>query len=596
MLNSSIFSRSLASLSSILRSALSEKGFILLSCVVVGVLAGTAAVALKSFCDLCHSLSMHCAGAWGAWGFWLIPALPAIGIMLCVLFVKFAVKGRYDKSLSSVIAATAKGTSDIHFGKMYSHIVTSGVSVGLGGSAGLEAPIALTGSALGSNAAKAIGLGGESRTLLLACGGAAGIAAIFNSPVGGTLFACEVLLPEFSVPALVPLLMSAATATVVSSVLYSNQPFIALSEGWRLDALPFYVLLGAFCGLVSAYLIRSSSWAGGRIGKFGNVWTRALAGGAILYLAFLLMPSLRGEGYSSIAAIVSGDCLSLFKGSPFEALSGQAWTLVALLGALILLKGALSAVTIESGGDGGIFAPSMYTGAFAGLFLARAVNLSGVFVLNEVNFIAVGMGGVLAGVMHAPMTGIFLIAEITGGYKLFIPLMIVAALSCFICKRFEPFNVYKKPLMASGLSLGSNPDTAAVEATSLRDLVERDYMAVKEDDTLRSLIRTAMASKRNIFPVVDAKGSLKGIVTLDNLRPFLLDSQLYDVALVYDIMSPPGPSLSESDSLADAARLFEKSSLWNIPVSKDGAYLGFVSKAGVFDRYRQKLRDKPELF
>jgi len=239
----------------------------------------------------------------------------------------------------------------------------------------------------------------------------------------------------------------------------------------------------------------------------------------------------------------------------------------------------------------------MFTGAFTGLFVARAVNLTGFMHLNEINFIAVGMGGVLSGVMHAPMTGVFLIAEITGGYKLLVPLMIVSALACFSCRLLEKYNIYKRALHKKGFDLEPNPDTAAVEATQISELVETDFIALKEGDSLREAIRAVMNSKRNVFPVLNEKGRLAGVVSLDNLRPVLLDHQLYDVVLVFDIMAPSGPSLKEGDSLANAARLFEKSGLWNIPVERhDGSHLGFVSKSGVFDKYREMLRNKQELF
>ena len=586
----------LSSLRSLFKESLArQKGFVLLASVFVGLLAGLAAVLLKRFCELFHGLSSALSGDW--WAFWLLPALPGLGILACTALVALFVKGRYEKGLSGVIAATSRGTSDLPSGKVYSHVVTSGICVGLGGSAGLEAPIALTGSAIGSNLAKSMGISGETRTLLLACGGAAGIAAIFSSPVGGALFACEVLLPEFSIPALVPLLMSSAAASVLSSVLYSKQPFIALSEGWNLNALPFYVVLGIVCGLVAVYVMRASSWIGRKLERFKGLWAKAIVGAVALYLSFLLLPCLAGEGYDQIASIVTGKLNVLFASGPLSGIDCGGWLCVGVIAVLILAKALVSAMTIESGGDGGIFAPSMFTGAFTGLFLSRAVNLSGFMHLNEVNFIAVGMGGLLSGVMHAPMTGIFLIAEITGGYKLLVPLMIVSALACFTCRRLEPYNVYKRSLHKAGFPLEPNPDTAAIEAMNLSELVETDFLALKEGDTLRDMIRAIMASRRNVFPVVDGKGRLAGIVTLDNLRPFLLDSQLYDMALVYDVMSQPGPTLKEGDSLAGAARLFEKCGLWNIPVEReDGSYLGFVSKSGVFDKYRELLRNKPELF
>lgn len=586
----------MASFQSLMRESMTrQKGFVLLACVLVGLFAGLAAVALKRICDLFHGFSSSLSGE--EWAFWLVPALPALGIFICTALVALFIKGRYQKGLSCVVETTSRGISDLPPSKIYSHVVTSGVCVGLGGSAGLEAPIALTGSAIGSNAAKALGISGETRTLLLACGGAAGIAAVFNSPVGGALFACEVLLPEFSIPALVPLLMSSAAASVLSSVLYSKQPFIALTEGWDINALPFYVFLGIVCGFVAAYVMRANAWAGRRLELFKNVWLKALAGAATLYVAFLLMPCLGGEGYDRVSTIVSGDFNALFAASPFPWIDCGGWLFVGVVALIVFAKPLVSATTIESGGDGGIFAPSMFTGAFTGLLVSRSVNLSGAMHLNEVNFIAVAMGGLLSGVMHAPMTGIFLIAEMTGGYKLLVPLMIVSALACFTCRRLEPYNVYKRSLHKAGFPLEQNPDTAAMESMDIAGLVETDFLKLKESDTLRDMIRAVMGSRRNVFPVVDSNGRLAGIVTLDNLRPFLLDSQLYDMALVYDVMSQPGPRLKNGDSLASAARLFEKCGLWNIPVEREnGVYLGFVSKSGVFDKYRDALRNKPELF
>jgi CIC family chloride channel protein len=570
-----------------------RKGAVLVTCVIIGLLAGLAAALLKHICDFIHHTTRLLPPEWGFWG---APLLPAIGILICVGLVALFAKGHYVKGLSCVIATTTKGTSDLPPSKCASHIVTSGVGVGLGGSAGLEAPIALTGAAIGSNIAKTLGLSSETRTLFLACGGAAGIAAVFNSPVGGALFACEVLLPAFSVPALVPLLMSSAAAAVLSSILYSKQPFIALTDGWNMRALPFYVLLGLFCGVIGAYVMRVNGWVSSKLEAYKNPWLRALVAGVALYLAFLLFPCLKGEGYSQVADIVVGDFHKLFVNSPLEGLSSYGWIFVSVVASLVLLKAAVSSASIEGGGDGGIFAPSMFIGAFAGLLLSRSSNLLGAD-LSEVNFIAVGMGGVLSGVMHAPMTGIFLIAEITGGYKLLIPLMIVSSLACFACRRIEPFNIYKRALNRAGFQLEPNPESAAMETLSLSSLVERDFVKLGEGDSLRDMLKAVMASKRNIFPVIDAKGRLSGIVTLDNLRPYLLDAKLYDLVLAYDVMGSPGPALKSGDSLAEAARLFEKCGLWNLPVQgADGRHIGFVSKSGVFDKYREMLRNKPELF
>lgn len=576
---------------------LGEKNYILLLSLIVGLIAGLAAVLLRTFAASIHELIQTYFHA--PWAVWILPAFPAVGIFFCIIFVKYWIRGPYDKSLAGVIVATSNGTSEIPAQKTYSHIITSGISVGCGVSAGLEAPIALTGSAIGSNVAKVFRLGRESRTLLLACGGAAGISAVFNSPVAGALFACEILLPEFSIPALIPLLMASATAAVVSSILAAEHTFSLEVTGWNVQNLPFYVLLGIFAGLVSAYVIRSTLAIGKNFSKIQNCWIRGLTGAGILYIVFLFLPMLRAEGYPAIDLLFKGYDSAVLEGSPIAFLFENPWIFLLLTGILIFLKAAVSAVSLESGADGGIFAPSMFIGAFLGFFTARLIKLTALVdnaMITEQNFIAVGMGGVLAGVMHAPMTGIFLIAEITGGYKLFIPLMIVSSLSCYICRKICRYNVYKSTIALRGGIPEPPKDTAAMEEINVEKLVEKDFIPVHQAETLRMLLTTVMKSKRNIFPVLDENDALVGIVTLDNIRPFLLDSQLYDVALVFDVMSGTGPVLNAEDSLGDATKLFESCHVWNLPVIKNGKYLGFVSKSGVFDRYRNLLKNKAELF
>lgn len=578
-----------------LKHYLGEKGYILLLSVAVGAISGLAAVLLKLFTHECYSISMSLVTN-TPWINWLLPALPGVAIFICILLVKFIFKNPYDKSLACVITATSNGTSDIPKSKMYSHIVTSGISVSMGGSAGLEAPIALTGSAIGSNVAKFLGIGRESRTLLLACGGGAGISAIFNSPVAGALFACEILLPEFSFAAMVPLLMASASGAVVSEMLYKDSPFLQLVTGWTTANIPFYVLMGIIAGLFSAYMIKTSIKMAKVFSGVNNVWVKWLIGAFSLYLLFLLLPALKGEGYGYINALTAHDEGKVLLGSPFSDVFSGETSLVILIGLLAVIKVIASSITIESGGDGGIFAPSMFVGAFLGYFVAKVLTLCGVEGLSTVNFIAVGMGGVLAGVMHAPMTGMFLIAEISGGYTLFIPLMIVVALSSFISRKITVYNVYKSVIAMRGGIPEPKKENVMLENIKIEELVESDFLAVKQTDSMRILLRAVMDSRRNIFPVVNDDGVLAGIVTLDNVRPFIMDSQLYDVALVYDVMAAPGPCLNAGDSLADATKLFEKWHAWNLPVLKNGKYIGFVSKSGVFDRYRNMLRNKQDLF
>ena len=485
----------------VIHRTLGDKGYILLLSIVVGVISGTEAVLLKLFAHGCHDLARMLAERL-PWMMWILPVVPAIGIFGCIVIVRlFFNKGPYEKSLAGVIMATTNGTSDLPRSKTYSHIITSGLAVGMGASAGLEAPIALTGSSIGSNVAK-----------------------------------------------------------------------------------------------VSSFVIKTSVLTAKKAEKYKNVWVRGAVGCLILYFFFLLFPALKGEGYGYVSDLLRGKESAIAVGSPISSLFSGPNTLVILLGLLIIIKPFVSAVSVESGGDGGIFGPSMFIGAFLGYFISKILNLTGITVIDPVNCIAVGMGGVLAGVMHAPLTGMFLIAELTGGYKLFVPLMIVVALSSFISKRIAKHNVYKSMIVMKGGTPEQKDDAVMMMHKQLRDLIENDYVPVKQTDTLRTLLKALMKSKRNIFPVLSDDGAIVGIVRVDNIRPFILDTELYDMVLVFDIMSPTGPALEATDSLHDATRLFESLHIWNLPVVENGKYLGFVSKAGVFDSYRKMLSTKPDLF
>ena len=342
---------SIYSTAAVLRGYMGDKAYILLLSVIVGVLAGLAAVLLKSSTELFHHISDWICGKSGRW---CLPFLPAVGIFLCVILVKlFIRKGKYEKSLSGVIVETSKGTSDIKKRHCWAHIITSGICVGLGGSAGLEAPIALTGSAIGSNFSKLVRTGTETRTLLLACGGAAGISAIFNSPVAGALFACEILLPSFSVPALVPLLMASASAAVVTELLSGKHPFIQSSSGWSTMNLPFYVILGVLAGFISAYTIYFASRIAKKVGRYENVWLKAACGSVILAIMLIFFPALRGEGYGFIGALVDKNESLIMQGSPLSGLVNGGWIFLISCFALVLMKVFSSAVTIESGGMAG---------------------------------------------------------------------------------------------------------------------------------------------------------------------------------------------------------------------------------------------------
>lgn len=573
-----------------------QRAAILILSAVVGAISGTLAVLLKA---ATHTIYQYTCG-WAAAHprhFWILPAVPTAGIFACILLVKIFRQNRpYEKSLAGVIQATSNGTSNLPFYHTFAHLITSSLAVGAGASAGLEAPIALTGSAVGSNLAKALQLGRESRTLLLACGGAAGIAAVFSSPVAGILFACEVLLPSFSTPALVPLLMASASGSVISQLLYPGHTFIQVAAPWQAVNIPYYLIIGLSCGLFSAYTIRATTLITRKFEQYHHVWLKGAAGCALLYLLFFLFPALMGEGYAYINALAHDNVLALAANSPLAELGRHPWTLVLLLVLLFLGKPIASALSLESGGDGGIFGPSLCCGAFLGYALYLALTELGINGLSPLVFICSGMGGVIAGVMHAPLTGIFLIAELTGSFQLFIPLMLVTALSSFISKSLTRYNIYKTMIAQKGETPEPPIETLMLTHTKANEIIENDFQTVSPDDSLRTLLKTIMQSRRNIFPVVNAEAELVGIIREESVRPFILNPALYDIVLVDDMMVPTGPQLKPTDSLEDAARLMDSQNLWHLPITRNGQYLGFISKAGILNAYRNLLRQQSELF
>jgi len=581
------------------QKTLGEQNYIILLSVLVGLLSGVAGAMMKTVEHLAQSLVSHIPPD-VSWAVWAIPATPAIGVFFCIFVAQVIMRGKYERGLTGVIMSVKNRTGAVPLHKTFSHIITSGVSVGLGVSAGLEAPVALTGAAIGSNVARSLLLNHETRTLLLACGGAAGISAMFNTPVAGAFFAIEILLPKTSsaIPAIIPLILSSATALLVSQHIYPPRLYAFDLLQWNVRAVPYYVILGAAAGLVSVFVIRMYTRISKQYGRIRNPWARGLIGSAILYLALLMFPALRGDGYPFISRLLSAP-EALYETSPLAALFSNPWVFLLLTFLLVFLKALVSISSLESGADGGIFAPSMFIGAFLGYSISKLVHMAGLAgggYISELNFLAIGMGGVLAGVMHAPLTGIFLIAELTGGYKLFIPLMIVSALSTFVCRKLCSHNVYKTMIRFHGDDPDGTRDADALTRAIPDDLIEKDYLPLSETDSMRAVLHSVMQTHQNVFPVLDSGNRLSGVVTLDNIRHYLLETSLYDVALVFDIMRPPEAVLKPGDTLGRAIGLFEKHQETAIPVVRDGVCLGFVTKDRVLDRYRYLIENRTELF
>ncbi|OGV83627.1 MAG: hypothetical protein A3K19_07670 [Lentisphaerae bacterium RIFOXYB12_FULL_65_16] len=559
---------------------------ILLS-ILVGFLAGMLAVLLKIFI---HFLQDWLKGGLDPSGpNWRLIVLPVVGVLISVLFVRFVLRRPLAKGLSSLIYAMSGEKTSIPRSHTYAHLLTSAPTVAFGGSVGLEAPIVLTGAAVGDNVAQSLRLSNQERTLLAACGSAAGIAAIFNSPVAGVVLAFEVLLTEVTAPAFVPLLIAAATGAVVSRVTYSGQLFFLITQGWVMRALPYYVVLGLGCGLLSAYIIRVSFFMERLFTRWKSTYIKALVGSLAVGILLFLMPPLYGEGYDTVAVLFAGQSSQLLDGTVFQDLGQTLWLPVLFSVAIILVKVVATAVTVGAGGNGGIFAPSLFTGALVGFAFTQTVGLLGLAELNQSNFVAVAMAGVLAGVIHAPLTAIFLIAEVTGGYVLFIPLMIVAALSYVVSRIFEPYSVYTKILASQGMWSQHNHDRTVLARMDLDALLETDFATVTPQTTLGELAEIIAQSTRNIFPVVNPNGKLLGVIYLDDIRPYMFRTDLYQVLVADDVMNRP-PAVIERDlEMARVMRLFEKHRAWNLPVTDKGRYVGFVSQSRILSTYRRTL-------
>ena len=578
--NTRLFFRKLVAF---LNSKIEPRTFMILASLIVGVLTGIAAAILKDFVGFLEEKPQIYFDHLGI-GF-ILPFFPLIGIILSTLIVLIFFKGELSKGLSNLIYQIVRKASDVPKEDIVSHYITSGVSVGLGGSAGLEAPIVITGAAIGSNISKGLKFNYKIRTLLLASGSAAGISAIFNSPIAGVIFAIEVMMPEFSIPSFIPLLIASATAAVVSRFLYSGQIFYLVTEGWALNAVPYYALLGILCGIISLYYIKATFYIESYFEKIKKTHSKILIGGLILCVLVFILPPLYGEGYISVKYLLAGQYTKILPNEVALNFINQNLLLIIVAALIIITKVIATTLTISSGGNGGLIAPSLFSGAFAGFFLAHLMSFLGIAQLNHANFIVVGMAGILSGMMHAPLTGIFLGAEVTGGYKLIVPFMIVTAFSYFISRYFHAESIYTEPLTKKGVKFRSEKEKSFIRNIRVRDIIENNFVSVHPNMTLREIMDKITHSKRNLFPVVDDGDVLLGIITMDDIREVMLNSDVYDVILAYEIMNTHFHSIDIDTDLNHALEKFEENNVWNLAVTHNGKYLGFISKSNIFNKY-----------
>jgi CIC family chloride channel protein len=574
-----------------LAGKLSARQFLIVSSILVGLTSGLAAVAVKY---VVHSISQLVSFySTNYEEFFLFALFPTIGILLTVFYIRYFLRAKLPQGNPEIVYAIAKKSSKISSKQTYAHMITSALTVGFGGSMGLESPMVSTGSAIGSNYGSAYKLGYKERTILLACGASAGIAAAFNSPIAGVLFAIEVLLADVSAAAFIPLIISAASGALVSKIILEEGITLSFSlqQPFNYHNVPYYVVLGLLAGIISLYYARIYSWTERRMHHIENRWVRAITGGVLLFVTILLFPPLFGEGYQTIKHLSELKTGELFETSILFSLIETNSQHLILLTLLIFIKPIAAAITIGSGGNGGNFAPALFVGAYLGFVFARIINLLGFTHIPESNFTLVAMAGILSGIFYAPLTAIFLIAEITGGYELMIPLMIVSALSVTVTHIFEPLSMDSKKLSSMLRGSIDTRDKFLLSKLDVGELIETNFSMVKPEYNLEALIKVIAQSNRNIFPVVDENKKLVGIVHLDKIRSVIFDSAHNQSTTVRDLMTAPSVVIEANENLHQILNKFEETKSWNLPVVDRGQYVGFLSKSSILTRYRNELME-----
>jgi len=570
-----------------------DRNFLIYLGIIIGIASGLAAVTLKTVVHWIQA-TLESFAATTQFNFLNI-FYPLIGIVLTVLVSNFILKETLGHGITKIIYNISKKSSILSRTKMYSRMLTSAITVGFGGSVGLEAPIVVTGSAIGSNLGRLVHLNYKNRTLLIGCGAAGAISAIFNSPIAGVIFAIEVLLTDITIALFIPLLISSVFGSLISKSLFGNDILFSfqLTNDYSINDLPFIIGLGIIAGLLSVYFTRTMFWVEGKLANVKGNLTRAFMGGSGLVILILVMSPLYGEGYETIKALVHGEEQTIL--AKFEQFGLPNTQLVAILFfiAVILFKPVASAFTIGAGGSGGIFAPSLFIGGVLGFVFASSVNLvSGTEMLSVSNFTLIGMSGLMSGILHAPLTAIFIIAEITNGYTLFVPLMLVSAIAYSTTIYFESHSLYEKHLAQRGDLIPKDKDKRVLREINIDKVLETDLLKIAPEATLGELVELVRKSKRNLFPVVNVKGELVGILTLDDFRDIMFDHQQYDEIFVNSLMHTPPAHVSPHENMQSVMEKFESTGAWNLPVLDDGKYVGFLSKSRIFNTYRNKLRSQ----
>lgn len=569
---------------------LSERDAMMILALFVGISCGFAAVILKTAIEFIHhGLTFWFNGE--AYNF-LYLVYPGVGMLLAMLFVRYVIKDNIGHGVTKVLQAVSKNESKIRPHNMWSSVLASSVTIGFGGSVGAEAPIVYTGAAIGSNVARYMGLSYKNMTILLGCGAAGAVAGIFKAPLSGVLFTLEILLFNISMTSILPLLLSTISATVISYIFLGDAPaFECTLSPFAMSNIPFYILLGVFCAACSVYFTRMTLWLEDKIKSIERPMVRWALSASCLGLLIFLFPPLFGEGYEHLHVLLNGGMIDMEGETILAFMLKSSWAIPVFFMLILLLKVFSMSFTNAGGGVGGTFGPTLFIGAVAGFVVSRSINLIGGDLVPEQNFVLVGMAGLMAGVMQAPMTAIFLIAEISGGYELLIPLILTATVSYGVTRAFEPYSIYTKRIAKRGELLTHDSDQAVLTLLKTSDLIEADFCTVRIDATLGELVEVVAESKRNIFPVIDSRKHFQGYVSLEDIRREMFKKELYDKAHVYNYMKSAPAYVYVDEKMDSVMHKFEQTDAWNLPVvDHDRTYIGFVSKSKIFSAYRNQLK------
>ena len=569
---------------------ISERYFILLLSLSIGVTMALLAALLKFIIHHIESfVLLHIEQR-----SYLYLVFPALGILLSLLFVRYIVRDDISHGVTKVLSSISQRKSRIKPHNTWSSLLASALTISFGGSVGAESPIVMTGAAIGSNFGRLFRLEQRNLMLLIGCGVAGALGGIFKAPISGLVFVIEVLLLDLTMASVLPLLVSSVSAAAVAYVLSGKENLFLFiqTDPYYIERIPLMLLLGVVCGLISLYFSKTMFYVEGEFKKLKSQRTRYLISAAVLSLLIFLFPPLYGEGYDSVNILLDGQYTQLLDGSIFEAFSSSYWVVFAFFLLTVLFKVFASVATNSGGGCGGLFAPTLFVGGLTGFLFSYLVNYFSsmrVFISPK-NYILLGMAGLMAGVMHAPLTGVFLIAELSGGYNLFLPLMLVSLTSFATIRIFMPHSIYSLRLAEQGKLLTHQKDTAVLTLMNLENVLEHDFEVVHPEMTLGEMVKVISVSHRNSFPVVNASGILVGIVELDNVRNIMFRPELYERYQVRRIMVAPEVKIQASMPMTEVMRLFDETKEWKMPVVDDeGRYLGFISKSAIFNNYREVL-------